>query len=160
MIVGSYASNYYGRPRSTHDADLFLLWNPKDIDAFASKLGPDFYADALDMRQALEHERISNIIHLETGFKADLSPVGSSEYFQQAFSRRKETKLFGQKVYLASPEDVILTKLLWAKKSNSLRQVEDAKGVFQIQAEILDLNYLNSWASKLSIADFLKQIKT
>ncbi|MFC1523117.1 hypothetical protein ACFL6Y_11970, partial [Elusimicrobiota bacterium] len=146
MIVGSYASNYYGRPRSTQDVDIFLIWNPDNIEAFTAKLGPDFFADKDDLKSALIEQRMSNIIHTKTGFKADLSPLGSGSYNKQAFSRRRQGDLFGQKVYFAAPEDIILTKLLWAKQSESQRQIEDAKGIMQVQDESLDKDYLTLWA--------------
>ena len=158
MIVGSYASSFYGYPRSTHDADIFLIWQPENIDGFVSGLGPDFFADAEDLKDGLRDKRMSNIIHLATGFKADLSPLGEGGYWQQVFSRRKEGALIGQKVYFASPEDIVLMKLLWAKQGESQRQVEDAKGIVQVQAEALDRNYLNDWSQKLFIADLLKKI--
>lgn len=41
---------------------------------------------------------------------------------------------------LATPEDVLLAKLEWAKSGDSERQLEDAAGILKIQAGALDLH--------------------
>lgn len=38
MIVGSFASNYWGRPRATHDADLVIEIPPRKAAGLASLL--------------------------------------------------------------------------------------------------------------------------
>lgn len=158
MIVGSYASNYYGHPRATNDADLFVMWQPKEIDGFAARLGSDFYADAEDLKDGIREQRMSNIIHLASGFKVDLSPLAPTAFYRQAFDRRRPGKLLGRKIYFASPEDVILMKLLWAKQSESGRQIEDAQGIFQVQKKALDKGYLTRWAQNLGILEFVNKL--
>ncbi len=45
MLVGSYSSNYYGRPRSTQDADFVLVLSEEKLTALRDALGPDFRFD-------------------------------------------------------------------------------------------------------------------
>lgn len=158
MLVGSFASSYWGRPRTTHDADILLLWNPIHIDSFVKKLEVGFYVDKEDLKDSLKEQRMSNIIHLETGFKIDLSPIGDNDYYTQALARRKKGVIQGKTIYFASPEDVILTKLLWAKQSESQRQIEDARGILSIQKDTIDFNYLKHWAQILSTTQLLNKI--
>ncbi len=40
MLVGSYSSNYYGRPRSTHDADFVVVLPEDKFSALVAALGP------------------------------------------------------------------------------------------------------------------------
>jgi len=42
MLVGSYASNTYGRPRSSFDADIVVRIPPETVDAFLGAFQPDF----------------------------------------------------------------------------------------------------------------------
>jgi hypothetical protein len=42
MVVGSYSSNVYGRPRSRHNADFVLQLNGKSIPALPGIFGPEF----------------------------------------------------------------------------------------------------------------------
>jgi hypothetical protein len=59
---------------------------------------------------------------------------------------------------MLTPEDIILAKLLWHKISESEMQLRDIVGVWKAQRETLDMNYLCSWAARLSIADLLAKV--
>ena len=45
MLVGSYSSNYCGRPRSTNGADFVVTITADQLERLASDLGPDFRLD-------------------------------------------------------------------------------------------------------------------
>jgi hypothetical protein len=62
------------------------------------------------------------------------------------------------KYWFASPEDVILTKLEWAKTGESERQFRDALGIAQIQMENLDKDYLVFWANALNLQQELERL--
>jgi hypothetical protein len=48
-------------------------------------------------------------------------------------------------------EDVILAKLEWSQLAQSLRQIEDAAGIFKIQRNSLDRSYLKQWIHELGL---------
>ena len=53
---------------------------------------------------------------------------------------------------VSTPEDTILMKLRWAELlGGSLKHFNDALGVYEMQREILDLDYLNDWAKRLGV---------
>lgn len=56
-------------------------------------------------------------------------------------------------VFVASPEDVIVAKLEWAKLGGSQRQIEDAAAIMRIQGDALDQSYLENWISELELSD-------
>ncbi len=60
---------------------------------------------------------------------------------------------------VASPEDVILTKLEWNSMAGgaSERQWGDVQGVLKVQADALDLAYLRRWAGVLGVSEPLEQ---
>jgi hypothetical protein len=43
MLVGSYSSNYYGRPRSTKDADFVVEIAPNQMSEISARLGDEFH---------------------------------------------------------------------------------------------------------------------
>lgn len=51
----------------------------------------------------------------------------------------------GYKVYIISPEDLILSKLILYAQGESSKQLEDIKSVITIQKK-LDWKYINKWA--------------
>jgi len=158
MITGSFASNLHGIPRTTFDADIVISADFKKIKKFAEKIEKDFYTDLNMTKEAIEQRRMFNIIHYETGFKVDFIIKKTGPFYEKEFQRRKSYHLAGKPCFFASPEDTILSKLLWAQKSESERQLNDAVGVAKIQADNLDYEYLEKWAGILGIAELLDKL--
>ena len=101
-----------------------------------------------------------NIIDPTLGLKVDFWPLKDDAYSREQFARRRQVELFGRKVWMLTPEDIILAKLLWYKMSQSEVQMGDILSVWKIQRDALDLNYLRSWAARLSVAELLSKITT
>ena len=71
------------------------------------------------------------------------------------FKRGLKKKIFGKYIYIISPEDLILEKLLWVKESWSDKHLEDIKSIIGISKP--DLNYIKGWAKKTSTYDILEE---
>lgn len=53
---------------------------------------------------------------------------------------------------VATPEDSILAKLVWARDSGgSEKQIADVRGILEVQAGLLDENYLARWIETLDV---------
>ena len=125
MIVGSYASNYWGRPRMTHDADLVVELNASQATDPAQRLADEFHAPDFVIQKAAERGNHFNAIHLDTSFKIDFWLRKQTDYEEICFSRRVLGTMFERKVWLTNAEDIILSKLLWYKMSPVLdRQLQ------------------------------------
>lgn len=93
-----------------------------------------------------------NVIDMETGWKADAIIRKQRSFSKMEFSRRLRGDLLGVPVWLATPEEVLLSKLEWAKKSGgSTRQINDAVGILRAQQGQLDLTYLEEWVPQLKV---------
>lgn len=159
MVVGSFASTYWGRPRTTHDADLVIEMPADKAADLARLLEPDFYAPAFAIEEAVRRQDQFNVIHLHHPFKVDLWIRRDTPYDRERFSRRQQGTMFGRTVWITSAEDIILSKLLWYRKAPALhRQLQDALEVYEIQEPDLDLEYLDRWAGLLGVADLLAEI--
>ncbi|HEX3583673.1 MAG TPA: hypothetical protein VH087_18035, partial [Thermoanaerobaculia bacterium] len=53
----------------------------------------------------------------------------------------------------ATPEDVVIAKLLWSKLGESERQINDAAGVVRMQSEKLDIPYIETWVDALELGE-------
>lgn len=162
MVVGSFAVNFWGEPRTTHDADIVAVIPAEFARAFANALQGEFYADDEFMRQSIYRQSMFNVIHFDTGFKVDVWLLSGDEYRQAAFQRRQRVQLFegtNAEVFVASAEDTILSKLLWYRESDSKRDFNDVVGVYLIQLPTLDHEFLYEWAERLGITHLLEQVK-
>jgi len=59
---------------------------------------------------------------------------------------------------VVSAEDLILSKLDWARSSRSEVQLRDVKNVMAAQAS-LDWTYLDAWADRLGVRDLLREVR-
>lgn len=61
-------------------------------------------------------------------------------------------------MFVATAEDVILSKLRWYQLYPSDRQLSDVAGIVAVQEGNLDLAYLNHWAEEIGMHDMLQRI--
>jgi hypothetical protein len=100
-----------------------------------------------------------NAIDIRYAAKIDLIVRKERPYSVEEFGRRRRTHLpFARDVAIVSPEDAILSKLEWARRSGeSERQVRDAAGIVELAPD-LDREYIGRWAVALGIDDLWSQI--
>ncbi len=160
MVTGSFAVNFYGIPRTSHDIDFVVQIRSQDADMFARGFPADFYADPEFMRQAIEQHFMFNVIDPSSGLKIDFWMLKNEPYDAERFRRRCVQTVFGRAIWMPSPEDVILSKLLWYKESQIDKDFNDARGVWEVQKESLDQTYLQIWATRLSIITWFEKLPT
>lgn len=156
MLTGSYALAYYTTPRMTRDLDLVVALGEDDVGRIVAMFSPDFYVDADAVRSAIRSQRLFNLMHLESGIKVDFIVRKTAEYRQVEFSRRLPVELNGVQTWITSREDLILSKLVWARDSGSELQLRDVRALLD---RSLDRQYLDQWATKLGIAKLLEGIQ-
>jgi hypothetical protein len=158
MVVGSYASNMYGEPRATNDIDIVVAARFPQIEQFAARLDEDKYLSLQAARDALLHESMFSVIDTSSGWKVDLIPRKRQPFDHVAFERRSPGRLLDREIVVLSREDAILSKLAWAKKSDSERQLRDVESILVLQWERIDFEYLRTWAPELSVTALLDQV--
>jgi hypothetical protein len=159
MIVGSLGSSFYGRPRATQDVDLVIDPSKDQFGFLLSLLEREgYYVSRHAAREALRRRAMFNVIDVEAGWKADLIVRKDRAFSGEEFQRRLCVDLGGQKWWLVSPEDAILSKLEWAKGRESEVQYADALAVAVAHLGRLDLQHLKKWAQELGVADMLTRL--
>lgn len=120
----------------------------------------DFYFDPESARSAIDHQDMFNIMDQHSGDKVDFWILTESDFDRSRLARVRNEQLFGREVALPSPEDVILSKLRWAKDSGgSEKQFQDALRIYEVQEAALDNEYLGLWAERLGVVDLLDAIR-
>ena len=159
MLTGAVAVTYYGAPRTTHDIDIVILIAPADIARIKAALEPTFSVDQESIKAALREGSAFNAIHEETGFKVDFWLRKGGEYDQTAFARRVSVNLLGVDMYLPAPEDVIVAKLDWYRRSDIDKHYSDAQGVAAVQKGQLDIAYIDRWCEARSLSDLWHRVE-
>lgn len=163
VIGGSLASIVHGMVRTTMDADIIAELQPHHAAALVAALGDDFYTPGeAVIREAIERRGSFNLIHLATMFKVDIFLPQARAFDRQQLARRIGEQVggaAGERVWLLSPEDVVLAKLEWFRLGgeSSERQWRDVLGVIVTQSAALDTSYLREWAGRLGVSDLLER---
>ncbi|HCN79028.1 MAG TPA: hypothetical protein DIT13_17825 [Verrucomicrobiales bacterium] len=129
MVSGSVAAIYYGEPRLTNDVDIIVFLRREDARRIITAFPPDdFYCPPLEV---IEAERVRdqrghfNLIHHETGFKADIYLTGRDELHAWGFAHAVSADLDGDTVVFAPPEYVIVRKLQFFREGGSQKHLRD-----------------------------------
>ncbi len=146
IVTGSVASIIYGEPRLTHDIDLVIELDIKDAQKIINAFPDDkFYCPPLEVI-TLEIRRPFrghfNLIHHESGFKADIYLSGKDTLHKWAIENRKRYKLGNCDIWVAPPEYVILRKLEYYKEGKSDKHLTDIKNILEISSDIIDFKKL------------------
>lgn len=164
-IGGSVASSAHGILRSTLDVDIVADVKPQHVKLLVKMLESGYYIDAEMILEAIQRRSSCNLIHLETMHKVDIFMLKTTPYAQEAFQRRRKDTLDEEQeqsleLYLASPEDIILSKLDWYRMGGGVseRQWTDVMGVLKVQKGHLDMAYLHHWAGELGLSDLFTQV--
>ena len=154
MLTGSMAMNYYAQPRMTRDIDVVIEIASHDVERVAALFRPDYYVSEENIRESLAQESIFNLIHRESVIKVDCIVRKGSEYRQTEFARRRQVSIGDFSAYIVSKEDLIISKLFWAKDSHSELQLADVKNLL---ATGYDAEYLHRWTRELGLDSLLKE---
>lgn len=158
MMTGSMAMTFYSVPRMTRDVDIVIECSSSDLDVLVSLFATDCYVERTEVRDAIANGSMFNIVHNEWLVKADFIPRKNEEYRRVEFSRRRRIRVQGGTVWVVAPEDLILSKLHWAKGTNSEMQQRDVQALVHA-VQPLDWGYMKMWAAKLDISDELERAR-
>jgi hypothetical protein len=155
MITGSMAMNYYAQPRMTRDIDVVLALAPADADKVVDLFRPDYYVSEGAVRASILSESIFNLIHNESVIKVDCIVRKNTPYRHAEFDRRKQISIDNFSTWIASKEDLIISKLFWAKDSRSEIQIRDVKNLI---ATGCNTSYIENWTRELDLFNLWQEV--
>ena len=158
MITGSVAANFYAVPRMTRDIDIVIEIGQESADKIEKLFRDDFYLDKASISEAIAVQGMFNILHNECVIKIDFIVRKESSYRKLEFERRRPAEFEGQKIWIVSPEDLILSKLFWAKESLSEMQLGDVKNLLRLVKD-LDTAYIEKWVDSLYLRDIYQKVQ-
>jgi hypothetical protein len=148
MLTGSMAMNYYAQPRMTRDIDLVVALTAPDTDKIMRLFSPDYYVSREAVSSSIAHESLFNLIHQESVIKVDCIVRKNTPYRRAEFERRQRITIEDFSTWIASKEDLIISKLWWAKDSHSELQLRDVKNLASTGC---DTDYIERWTRELGL---------
>lgn len=152
MVVGSIASMTYGEPRMTNDMNVVVDILPADAQRI-EKLFPieKFYCPPIEvLKSEIIQKGQFNLIHQDTGLKIDLMIRKNNAHSIEEFHRRQLVPFIsGKSIFMATPEDVIIKKLIFYREGQSEKHLTDIRGI--LTDTVIDQKYLDGWIIKLGL---------
>jgi len=158
MITGSIAAGHYAQPRMTRDLDLVVELEPADAERLVALFGDQFECDLHAIRGAIARRSMFNLIHTDAIVKVDFVVRKSAPFRLEEFGRRRRVEIDGQPMWMVSAEDLVLSKLLWARDSRSELQLRDVRHILAAQSA-LDWAYVERWAEVVDVRALLQEVR-
>jgi hypothetical protein len=156
MLTGSVALSYYAMPRMTRDIDIVVALELRDVAKIFALFGAEYYIAEEAVTDAIRRGSMFNVIHFESVIKVDFILLKKTPFASSAFARRANLVLNDFQTNVISREDLILSKLVWAKDSGSEMQLRDVRNLLSADC---DLDYLQRWAKDLSVNETLESLR-
>jgi len=159
MLMGGMAIRTLAIPRPTFDLDLQVAIGEAEAKGFAQQAAAEgFSVDEPHLRGFVDHLRGLAKITMSAPTGDRWIPVdvflSGSEYQRTAFARRRQQETDLGPLWLISPEDLLLHKLI----ANRPRDRADVADLLLV-AGPPDETYLRTWAERLGVVDRLAEAR-
>jgi hypothetical protein len=139
----------------THAIDIVINLNTNRVEEFL-KLFPakEFYCPPVEILKTEMLKTVRghcNIIHNETGFKADIYFCGIDEFQKWAVTNAKYFNFNNTKIAAAPPEYVIVKKLEFYKEGKSSKHLEDIKVIISNSKDLINFSVLEKFISEFGL---------
>jgi len=143
FAFGGVAVAVWGTPRETIDVDTVVCVAEDDIRGLLDELAQHGFAYAAGDETTFP---IDGWLRLDLqGRHADMT-LGRTPFDESALHRRTRVTLFGTEVWMVSPEDLVLYKLV----AHRYKDLGDVEAVLTRRAPELDLAYPRHWAREIA----------
>ena len=156
MVTGSMAMNYYAEPRMTRDIDIVIALDLAHAASFVQAFKNHYYVSPEAVINAISNRSIFNLVHNGTVIKVDFIVRKSAPYRVAEFERRQRLKVDDFETWVVSKEDLIISKMEWARESESDFQFRDIRNLVKSGC---DVRYIDEWAAELNLEAVWKKFR-
>ena len=140
----------YGEPRLTHDVDLVIeIEKSEHVRALAEHFPAQWFylppEQVIRIEASRERRGHFNVIHLESGYKADLYLAGEDPFHRWALDHVNLIEFSAQKLPVAPPEYVIVRKLEYYREGGSQKHLKDIRAILRNTSVPLNRVELDRW---------------
>ena len=102
-----------------------------------------------------------NAIHMYSGLKADLYLMREGDALRQSAFQRRILVDYGPpigEVYVHSPEDLIVYKLIYLGLSSQPKHGRDIAAILRAKKGSLDFGYIQEWVSQFGLTSLWNEL--
>ncbi len=165
LIGGAIAEWAWGEPRATQDLDIVINLPIKAVGKFSKELEKRKMLVPADIiLDTMMEDRADiplNAIHMYSGLKADLYLMREGDALRQSAFHRRQLVDYGPpigKVYVHSPEDLILYKLMYLGLSGQPKHARDIAAILRAKKDQIDYEYIEKWVAQLGLGSVWKEL--
>ena len=165
LIGGAIAEWAWGEPRATQDIDIVINLPVESVGKLSIELEKrDMLVPAEIILDTLLEDRADipiNAIHVYSGLKADLYPVRPGDELRLSAFQRRQHIDYGPPigpVYVHSPEDLILYKLLYFSISQQPKHSRDIAAILHANKDRIEFSYIEEWATRLGLSSLWREL--
>jgi hypothetical protein len=165
LIGGAIAEWAWGEPRATQDIDIVINLPVKAVGKLSKELEKrNMLVPAEIILDTMLENRADipiNAIHMYSGLKADLYPVRSGDDLRLSAFQRRQKVDYGPPighVYIHSPEDLILYKLIYFGISQQPKHSRDIAAILRAKKDQIDFGYIEEWATRLGLSSLWREL--
>jgi hypothetical protein len=159
MIVGSLASNFHGIPRSTLDADFVVELDQGSLQRLESVLPAGLTLHLQGSFETVTGTTRYLVDLANSPFICELFVRSDDPHDQERFTRRLRVRVLDRDAFVASPEDMIVTKLRWARDAHRAKDRDDIRNILAVRGAELDWIYLHRWSTAHGTLALLEEIR-
>lgn len=165
LIGGAVAAWAWGEPRSTLDLDLVVNIPVESASLLSQELAKrDMLVPADIILDAIIEDRFDlpiNAIHMYSGLKADLYPLRPQDELRRSALERRRQVDFGPPigmVYVHSPEDLIVYKVLYFSLGQQTKHLRDIAAILKTVGDEIDYAHIKTWVDRQGLGTIWREI--
>lgn len=163
MVTGATAAILYGQPRVTNDLDVVLRLDDTSRLAFLTAFPEtEFYVppeSVVRAEQARAQRGHFNLIHHESGYKADIYLAGDDPLHAWALPLRRRVRWDDTlEIAVAPPEYVVLRKLEFFREGGSSKHPADIRAI--VETTGIDEAAMAPWLQRLALGPLWESVQT
>ena len=148
--------NYYEQQRMTRDIDIVVALESGAAETIVREFSPDYYVPRDADSSAIENRGMFNLIHQESVIKVDCIVRKNAAYRHEEFDRRARVLIEDFSTWIVSKEDLIISKLDWARDSRSELQMGEVRNLLLTG---YDEDYVARWTGELGLTDLWEECR-
>ena len=155
VLIGGIAVNYYGRPRSTLDADIIIERDENKIKILEQKLrSNNFLVSDNEIIDAVNDKTHCSIFwDKDILLRLDIkTPTRLLE--EEALMNRKKITVFDKKIFIQIPEEIIIAKLIYGSDQDH----DDAYSMILRQGDKLNYELLHRLSKREGVQEKLEKL--